>query len=200
MGNKYIYPQEQLDFIARHPELTRKELTERINEKFNTNYSFSRIKGICYRNHFITGRNGRFDGSYSWQKGLTSEEFKSHYTKSSYEKMTKNIVDKRIYKIGDTIIRHNTPYIVISTEEHIPLDKRIERKNRYIYKQEYGSIPPKHKIINLDGNPYNLDINNLYCIPSKFIPLINKNHWLTDSRENTLTAIKWCELYYALNK
>lgn len=55
-------------------------------------------------------------------------------------------------------------------------------------------------VIHLDGNKLNCDIDNLYCIPKKFRALMNKNHWYTDSREHTLTAIKWCELYYALRK
>lgn len=202
MGTYNAYTKEQEQFIVENfYGISRKELTERFNKKFNTNKSVLAIKSWCNNRGLNCGNDGRFkDGNVSWQTGLSKEEYKSHFTKESYKRSIKPIIDKRVYEIGDTILRHGEPYVIISTDENVVLDKRIQTKRRYIYEKAYGKIPPKHRIIHLDGDKSNLELDNLYCIPSKYIPTINKNHWLTDSRDHTLTAIKWCELYYAIKK
>jgi hypothetical protein len=71
-------------------------------------------------------------------------------------------------------------------------------KRRYVWEQAYGKIPDKHMILNLDGNQLNCELSNLVCIPTKYRPALNKNKWLGKSRDITLTAIKWCDLFYAL--
>lgn len=72
------------------------------------------------------------------------------------------------------------------------------QKHRYIYEQQHGEIPNDHIIIFLDGNKTNFSINNLYCISRKIHAVMNKNRWFSENPDLTLTAIKWCELFYAL--
>ena len=73
----------------------------------------------------------------------------------------------------------------------LPLQKKI-------YQDVYGEIAPGQMVCFLDGNSKNFDIDNLYCIDRKISVIMSRNHWWTSNRENTLTAIKWCELHYAL--
>lgn len=72
------------------------------------------------------------------------------------------------------------------------------QKQRYIYEQHYGKIPPKHHIVFLDGNTNNFDITNLYCISMKAQTVMMRNGWFSDNPDITLTAIKYCELQDAL--
>ena len=71
-------------------------------------------------------------------------------------------------------------------------------KHKYIYEQHYGKIPEGYFVIFLDNNQMNFDISNLYCVNRKIHAIMSKNKWYTNNKENTLTAIKWCELYYVL--
>lgn len=73
-------------------------------------------------------------------------------------------------------------------------------KARYIYGRTHGKIPQDHQVIFLDGNRQNFDIGNLYCIPTKYMILMNRNNWCTEHPEVTLAAIKYCELHYELQE
>ena len=72
-------------------------------------------------------------------------------------------------------------------------------KQKYIYEKFYKIKVPKNKyVIFLDKNRNNYAIDNLYCIDRKISVLMAKNQWYTNNRENTLTAIKLCELQLLL--
>lgn len=73
----------------------------------------------------------------------------------------------------------------------LPLQKKI-------WIDHYGKVPKGKMVIFLDGDRNNFDIDNLYCIDRKISAVMASNNWYTSSREHTLTAIKWCELYYAM--
>ena len=80
----------------------------------------------------------------------------------------------------------------------IKTEKGWTNKARYIYEQVHGPIPEDHQVIFLDGNRQNFALGNLYCIPIKYMVLMNRNNWCTEDRDLTLTAIKYCELYYTI--
>ena len=73
----------------------------------------------------------------------------------------------------------------------MPLQKKI-------YQDAYGEIEEGKMVCFLDGNAENFDIDNLYPIDRKISAVMSANQWWTKDREHTLTAIKWCELHYAL--
>lgn len=72
------------------------------------------------------------------------------------------------------------------------------QKQRYIYEQTYGKIPEGYIVIFLDSNRTNFDPDNLYAVPRSIHARMSQNHWYTESREHTLTAIRLCELNQAL--
>lgn len=71
-------------------------------------------------------------------------------------------------------------------------------KHWHIWEQHYGRVPKGNRVIFLDGNNRNFDINNLACVPLKYICLLANSRWKLENAELTKSAIKWCELYYAL--
>ena len=73
----------------------------------------------------------------------------------------------------------------------IPIQKKI-------WQDHYGEVPEGKMVIFLDGDRENLDIENLYCIDRRISAIMAANKWYTNSRDHTLTAIKWCELHYAM--
>jgi hypothetical protein len=64
----------------------------------------------------------------------------------------------------------------------------------------YGAVPDGGMIVFLDGNRENLDLSNLYCIDRKISAVMSSNQWWNENAELTLTAIKWCELFYAIKQ
>ncbi len=75
----------------------------------------------------------------------------------------------------------------------LPLQKKV-------YQDAYGEIAPGKMVCFLDGNSSNFDLDNLYCIDRKISVVMSSNKWWSDSRDLTLTAIKWCELFYAIKE
>lgn len=81
--------------------------------------------------------------------------------------------------------------------KHDAYHKNWKLKARHIYEQSYGEIPKGNRIVFLDGNQSNFDIENLYMVSDKVGMVMITNNWFTNSKEHNLTAIKWCELFYA---
>ncbi len=197
------FTSEQKEFMRQHaPTMSRIALTEVFNQYFGTSICYNTIKGWCSRNGIPSpNSDGRFTSETSprWQKGLTAEEFRSHYTDESFQNLLNPMKKSNIkYKIGDEVIRHGIPYIVVNENFGEGFDSRLEKKSIYIWKQHYGEVPPNHMIIQLDGNPMNCQISNLRCIPTKYRAFLLHNDWWNAPATVKDAAIKWCELYYAL--
>ena len=75
-----------------------------------------------------------------------------------------------------------------------------EYKHRVVWEKANGPIPNEHVILFLDGDESNCAIENLYCTMKKINALMSRYKWHFDSIEAKKTAIKWCELYYALKE
>lgn len=90
-------------------------------------------------------------------------------------------------------VPHKTCFSGYAEPYWMPLQKKI-------YQDAHGKIGTKQMICFLDGNTENFELDNLYCIDRKISAIMSKNGWWTDSKEHTLTAIKWCELYYIIKE
>lgn len=200
--NRYYSPEQKV-FLEEYARLlSRKELTEAFNRKFGTHKTMQALKGWCNARGYNAASDGRFkEGDVTWQTGLSKEEFRSHYTEESFHQMLHPMREANIkYKIGDEITDHGTddPYIVTSLDYSLDFHSRTTPKGRYIWEQAHGPVTEGYCVIYLDGNHKNCDLSNLACIPLKYRMIMAKNQWFTNSREHTLAAIKWCELFYAM--
>ena len=72
----------------------------------------------------------------------------------------------------------------------------------YIVWTKYGNqFPNKDQmLIHLDKDPKNCSIENLYLTSRKINFMLSKNKWHSEDPEITLTAIKWCEHFYAIKE
>ena len=64
-----------------------------------------------------------------------------------------------------------------------------QSKHRYIYEQYHGKIPEKHKVIFLDGNNRNFDIDNLKLVSSAEELIMNNNKLRYNNKELTESGI-----------
>lgn len=201
MATYNTYTAEQQGFLRDNcKRMSRRELADSFNTRFGTNKTVRGITSYCNRRGWNSANDGRYKhGNHAWATGLSKDDFKAHYTDDSYERMVnaRKESNKKLH-LGDEVIRHGVPMIVTSLDYSIPYASRLTFKRRYVWEQAHGKIPPWHRIIHLDGDPMNCELDNLYCVPDKFIPTLNKNHWLTDDRDHTLTAVMLCELNEAL--
>ena len=203
MGAHTPYTAEQNEFLRINaPLVSRKELTAQFNAKFGTNKGLRAIKGYCNARKWNSSEDGRYKvGNVSWQTGLSKEEFKSHYTETSFKQMTKNMIEaNKTKKIGDEIVKNGEPFVIVSIDYSLRHDKRRIPKRRYVWEQLYGEVPKDHCVICIDGNHWNCEPSNLYCMPKKYRTVLAHNNWWFKEPELILTAIKWCDLFYAIKE
>lgn len=176
------YTQEQEEWLIAHADdyINSVGLTEEYNRHFGTRQTAERIIAKLHRlmpdhRYGWSGGKPQGEGFSVTAKPIGSETFKGGYW---WVKVADNPLPKN-YTAVDRMANWR-------------------RKHRVIYEQAYGPIPDGHLVVFLDGNRENFDLDNLYCCSRKIQTVMMRNGWWTDSKEHTLTAIKWCELFYAM--
>ncbi len=176
IAGKTRFTKEVVEFVYSLPtDMTYNDMARAVHERFGTKTSRSKLSDLCSKRlkHGRTGNAGQFE--------------KGH-------------ISQNVRKVGDE--SNLNGYISIKIADN-PIDgthtyaKRKANwmpKHRYIYEQHHGPIPKGWIVIFLDNNSRNFDPENLYAIPRSVHARMCQNNWYTESREHTLTAIRYCEL------
>lgn len=169
------------------------ELAKLLNEKFNLNTNNDRVSNVkanlkrrrgidlttyinrgCYRKGIEPANKGK-----KWDEYLTKEQ----QEKAKKTCFKKGNIPHNHRQVGEE--RTNVDgYIEIKVSE----PNKWELKHRYIYKKHYGSIPKGYKVIFLDGNKTNLNINNLKAISSHEELIMNEYGLRYGKKELTESA------------
>lgn len=178
MDSKQYFTAEQEEWLRNNFYLVSsyQELTDLFNERFGMQRKKGQISDKCTKNMRLTGMSNS-----------------SQYGKKEKEQLPIGTIRKS--QVGTYI-----KVLEVPKKQHIsgyaepywlPLQKKI-------YQDAFGKIEDGKMICFLDGNTENFDIDNLYSIDRRISAIMSSNRWWTKNREHTLTAIKWCELQYAL--
>lgn len=141
------------------------------NKLFHTAKKPRGIQSHCVKFLSLVSERQAFKkGMQTWNKNPIGHEYVSQngYT---------------YVKISDTGIKHND----------------YAAKHRLLWEQYHCCrIPTGYIVVFLNSDHSDFSIDNLYCIPRNVGRMMNTNGWFTESREHTLAAIKWCELFFAM--
>lgn len=174
-GYAIKYTQTMLDWVqANQAGITRAELTELFNAKFDMQLGKGTLAALCNRKGWKSNHSGRIEkGAIPWNKdkkgyiGANATSFKKGQTPKNH----RPVGSERITKDG---------YIQIKIAE--PSDWQL--KHIVVWENHNGKVPDNHCIRMLDGNRTNVNIDNLMCIPRGANAIINKfNNANTDSVE-----------------
>lgn len=158
---------------------TYKEITEKMNDKFEYNFSEEQVKGMMYRNKLTTGTGGYFKkGSTPWNKGLKG------YMGANKTSFKKGTIPPNQVPIGTESITKGG-YIKVKVGE----PNKWKLKQRYIYEQYYGEIPNNCNIIFADKNIRNFDINNLVLVSKAEMLILNNNKLIFEDEELTKVGV-----------
>lgn len=172
----HTYTETEIEWVREHQDsMTRAKLAEAFNTKFGASVDKYSLSDLC------TKRLGLHRTSNTGCYGKREKEQLPVGT------IRKNSVGTYI-KVLECQDAHYTGYAE-------PYWMALQKK---IYQDKYGPIKKGQMVCFLDGNTENFDIDNLYCIDRKISAVMSSNQWWSKDREHTLTAIKWCELHYAL--
>ena len=74
-------------------------------------------------------------------------------------------------------------------------------KQYIVWEEAYGKVPDKHAIVFLDSDTTNCDLDNLTCIPKRYLGMMNKL-FRNESKDPKVRAakIEWCKLYDAIKE
>ena len=158
---------------------TYKEITKKMNDKFEYNFSEEQVKGMMYRNKLTTGTGGYFKkGSTPWNKGLKG------YMGANKTSFKKGTIPPNQVPIGTESITKGG-YIKVKVGE----PNKWKLKQRYIYEQHYGEIPNNYNIIFADGNKMNFDIDNLIAVSKSEMLILNNNNLRFEDKELTKVGV-----------
>lgn len=156
------------------------ELAVAFNREFSTNLTHINISNVCIKRLGL-----HRDKPHTFQKG--KKDFTAH-------------------PVGTEIFDGEYVWVKISDNYHAGTarskqnDENWAKKHALIWERTHGKIPKNRMIVFLDKNRKNCDIGNLYCTTRAINFMMAKNKWYSKNPEITLTALKWCELFYAMKE
>lgn len=178
IAERYTAPQKKWLIENFKKVGTYKELTEKFNDRFGRDKSPENIRDLCGKQLKLTGMKN----PTVFRKGNIKEQCPIGTIRETQ--------GMKYIKVKDNLYSYISGY---QEPYWMPVPKKI-------WQDHFGPVPEGKIVICLDGNKDNLAVENLYCIDRRISIIMAKNHWYTDNRDNTLAAIKWCELHYALKE
>jgi hypothetical protein len=158
---------------------TYKELTAELNNRFGNERKITSVREKCTKGLGIKGmKNPTVYGEGKAKEQCPIGTIRKSSNGNTYIKVKDSAYT---YQSG-----YREPY-------WLPIQKKV-------WMDHYGEVPEGKMVIFLDGNRDNIDISNLYCIDRRISARLAWNGWYSDNTDLTLTAIKWCELFYLLRQ
>ena len=183
--NRVRYTKKHIDFMKKCEVagMTLPEMATAFNAEFGTKTTRTTMERACKRY-----------GLFSARRGLAMEAGKKNPF-SPRSKIGSEIQSGgKIYvKVSDDCV--NESGVCIMAE-----GKNWREKKRVVYEEAYGSIPDGMYIVHLNNDKSDFRPENLYAITPQINMLMAANRWFSEVADVTLTAIKYCELFFALKE
>lgn len=165
-GSSKKYPDDVKLFIYdNHKGVGPKEMTELVEKEYGIKYTHSQMKGFYGRYGLNSGVTGRFEkGHPPYNKGK-----KGHYAPGSEKGwFQKGHIPHTHREVGSE--RFNIyGYIEVKVAE----PNKWMAKHHLVWEEHNGPIPEGHVIYFRDGNPQNVDIENLRLVSRRAHVVIN---------------------------
>lgn len=163
------------------------ELTNMVNDKFGTNYTEGQIDNLKHRLQLNSGLTGRFEaGHVPANKGIKG------VCASGCEKtwFQKGHIPSDHRPVGSERIDSKDGYTLVKVEE--PSVWKL--KQHVVWEQHHGPIPDGYKIIFLDQDKSNFDINNLALVSSSELLTMNRHKLISNDSDITQCGITVAKL------
>lgn len=135
---------------------------------------FIKENAIGIRNEELTKMLNETFNTY-FTVGQVKKYKHSHKISSGLKSCNLPVGSERIDKKGYVLVKIAEPNIWLE-------------KQRYIYEQAYGEIPPGHKVIFADKNKRNFDLSNLILVSNSEALIMNTHKLIYEESELTKTG------------
>lgn len=174
------YSSNEIDFIRLHASgKSNKDLTNLFNQHFKSNLSVSQIKGAKKNRKISSGITGNYSlGSIPWNKGTKG------LVKPNKGNFKKGNVPHNHVPVGTTLMKSDG-YLYTKTNE-----PNIWRQtHRLKYEKEFGTLTKDQRLVFLDGDQTNINLDNLCPVSKAELLICNKRHLLKDNKEISSSGI-----------
>jgi len=163
------YGEEQYDFLRKYGgKLTTKELTKKLNARFNSSHSEQSVRTITKR------------------LGVTKDK----------ETIANERIERSKVAIGDSAWANGYEYIKVR-EGTGNFYKNYERKCRIVWEEKYGKLPKGWQVVFLNGDKTDCRIENLMAVSNQITARMangrGRSMW-SENAEITKSAIAVCKL------
>ena len=194
-----LFNDEQIQFILNNYKgITTYVLADMINAKFELNVTRAQVKNFLCKNKLSNG----LATSTQFMKGQPSHNKGKKMSAEQYEKCMQTIFKKGSIppnrrEIGDERFDKDG-YVCVKVADG-KRNKNWKPKHHVVYESVHGPIPPKHKVVFLDGNKLNFDINNLVCVSNVIHAQMCKNRRYKKDAQLSETNILITRLEHEIN-
>jgi hypothetical protein len=202
------YTEEHLEFCRKwFPIYDMNTLYPMFIKEFNITITKKGLYSLCKRHGIKSGRTGQFvKGQEPWNRGQPQSQWMSpegiEKCKATYFQKDRSINNSNHNEVpvGTEIIELG--YVRVKTSERNGLASHPwwKWKHHMIWEQHYGPIPKGHKIIFIDGDRFNFDINNLMCVPDDVHLRMNQHGYYNHTPDITKAGLSICESEIACYK
>jgi len=189
-----LYPPKIEQFIANnYIEVESKELAVKINITFGTNYTVAQIKSYKSNHNLPSGFDSRFRvGRIPANKGKKGEYPKG--CEKGWFKKGQVPINHR--PVGSERIESKDGYTLVKTAEH----KKWELKQHVVWREHGRSVKKGYKIMFLDGDKTNFNINNLTLISNEEMLIMNRHNLRYQKQELTVAGMLIAKVINKRNK
>ena len=164
-----------------------KEMAERVNELFGTNFTQNRMKSFRAKYKIRSGLTGWFrKGRAPGNKGKKQSEYCSPEAieRSKASQFQKGHVPANQMQVGEESITADG-YRVVKVSMKGSEWERWKFVHRKVWEEHYGKIPEGYVIIFRDGNKLNCDISNLLMVKRSELGPMAKKGYLSEDPDVT---------------
>ena len=178
---RFMFGKDHVDYLRECAEsgMNQRQMSIAFNNRFSQNTCQKTIQKACARYNLFPERKGL--AMIAGERNPFTLRNPIGYERRSGGKVYVKVADE-VYTTGTPTFNESGNW---------------QEKKRYMYEKYNGSIPDGYYIIHLNGDKKNFEKDNLYAITPQVNMLMGANRWYSIDPEVTLTAIKWCELFYA---
>jgi hypothetical protein len=180
---------EHKEFIRNnYVGISNNELTNRLNEKFETGFTARQVQIYKNKNGFKSGVTGYFEkGHIPPFKGKKLPP--ELYEKASANFFKKGHVPHNVLPFGSESVIDGYRYVKL---ENVPNPKSKGNwvmLHRKVWEDYYGEIPKGYAIVFLDGNKMNVNIENLALVKNTEMLKLHRKHLAFEDAELTKIGI-----------
>lgn len=172
-------------FALQHAEGNNNQvLTDLINQKFGTSYSVGQVTAYRYKVGALSGiqsyiklmQSGK---AFRYKKGnVPANKGTKGLTKANVTSFKPGQKPHNTVPIGTEVLRCDG-YVYRKIAETKPARFGWKQVHHIVWEKHHGKVPEGYRVVFLDQNRLNIDVNNLKLVPIGHMATINHQRLLT---------------------